>query len=283
MWKIIFLIIFLPLNSCGQNPKNQIKNVEQSIPDEPIIIKNQGLTIIERFNPPKGFKRVNVGVNEFGTFLRTLPLKPSGSVVKYYNGNIKSSNNVYCAVVDLPIGNRDLHQCADAIIRLRADFLRKTDQINNIHFEFTNGFIADYSKWIKGNRIQVRGKNVRWVPGGTPGDSDEKFWEYLEIVFSYAGTLSLSRELEEVKITDMKIGDILIQGGSPGHAVILVDMVENIETGQKLVMLAQSYMPAQEIQILLNPLKTNNPWYEVKEGVILTPEWKFNSKDLKRF
>ena len=46
----------------------------------------------------------------------------------------------------------------------------------------------------------------------------------------------------------MQIGDVLIQGGSPGHAVIVVDMAENPATGEKLYLLAQSYMPAQDIQ-----------------------------------
>ena len=49
-------------------------------------------------------------------------------------------------------------------------------------------------------------------------------------------------------VTSMQIGDVLIQGGSPGHAVIVVDMAENPATGEKLYLLAQSYMPAQDIQ-----------------------------------
>ncbi len=46
----------------------------------------------------------------------------------------------------------------------------------------------------------------------------------MRIVFAYAGTLSLYEELESVPIKDMDIGDIFVQGGSPGHAVIVVDM-----------------------------------------------------------
>jgi hypothetical protein len=56
------------------------------------------------------------------------------------------------------------------------------------------------------------------------------------------------------------------------------------ESGKKLYLLAQSYMPAQEIQILIN---RNNrlisPWYELKEGDIFTPEWTFEPSDLRRF
>ena len=48
------------------------------------------------------------------------------------------------------------------------------------------------------------------------------------------------------------VGDVLIQGGSPGHAMLIVDMVENKE-GQETVHTGQAYMPAQDIHIVINP------------------------------
>ena len=65
------------------------------------------------------------------------------------------------------------------------------------------------------------------------------------MVFSYAGTASLSRELAPVNYQDMKIGDVFIQGGHPGHAVIVVDIAVHPKTKKKVFLLAQSYMPAQ--------------------------------------
>ena len=40
----------------------------------------------------------------------------------------------------------------------------------------------------------------------------------------------------------MQIGDVFLKGSLPGHCVIVVDMAENNETGEKLFMIAQSYM-----------------------------------------
>jgi len=40
-----------------------------------------------------------------------------------YNGLTKDNNKVYEAVVDMSIGKRDLHQYADAIMRLKAEYL----------------------------------------------------------------------------------------------------------------------------------------------------------------
>ncbi len=130
----------------------------------------------------------------------------------------------------------------------------------------------------------MTGNKTEWVQTAAASDSYAVFWQYLEFVFTYAGTLSLSRELTPVAFSDMEIGDVLIQGGSPGHAVIVVDMAVN-DAGEKMFLLAQSYMPAQEIQILKNPANADGtPWYRtVSEGELDTPEWTFMTTDLKRF
>ena len=59
------------------------------------------------------------------------------------------------------------------------------------------------------------------------------------------------QELNRVQNIDaIEIGDIFIRGGFPGHAVLVVDMAIHPVSGQKAVLLAQSYMPAQDIHIL---------------------------------
>jgi Domain of unknown function (4846) len=249
------------------------------------LFATQSNTIQQRFQPPSGFVRVEESGTSFGTFLRNLPLKPNSSNVLYYNGAPKSNRDVYDAVVNLPIGNQDLHQCADAVMRLRADYFYSQKQYDKIHFNFTNGFRVDYSKWRAGYRIAVKGNKTNWVKTAKPSDSYETYWKYLETVFMYAGTALLEKELKPVKNLDIHIGDIFIKGGFPGHAVIVVDLVVNSKTNQKMMLLAQSYMPAQELQILKNP--NNNllsPWYATNFGSTLkTPEWTFTSLQLKRF
>jgi Domain of unknown function (4846) len=244
-------------------------------------------TIGTRFAVPIGYVRVKEEENSFGAFLRNLPLKPVGSLVKYYNGSTKPNNNVYDAVVNLPIGNKDLHQCADAVMRLRADYLYAQKAYDKIHFNFTNGFKVEYNKWRLGNRIAVKGNKTSWVKTAKPSDSYESYWKYMELIFNYAGTSSLSKELQSIPVSDVKIGDIFIKGGFPGHAVIVVDMAVNPKNNQKIMLLAQSYMPAQEIQILLNPsISSNNRvcWYSTSIASKLeTPEWTFDVIELKRF
>lgn len=244
----------------------------------------QGNTIKERFKTPENYTRINSKPNTFQDYLQNLPLKPHGSKVKHYNGNTKS-NDVYEAVVNLTIGNKNLHQCADAVIRLRAEYFYNQKNYNQIKFHFTNGFLCEYSKWMQGYRVNIQGNKTNWVKNQTPSQDYKSFWKYLELVFSYAGTLSLSKELKTVEYKNMQIGDVFIQGGSPGHAVIVVDVaIDN--KGNKLYMLAQSYMSAQDLQILKNQNQINiSPWYKLNlsDNEISTPEWNFTTKDLKRF
>lgn len=248
-------------------------------------IDTAGQIVATRFPAPLGYSRISMPDSSFGQYLRQLPLKKDGAQVRTYDGRIKPANGVYLAVVDLPIGSRDLHQCADAVMRLRADYFYSLQQYEDIHFNFTNGFRVDYSRWRAGDRIVVQGNNVSWRRSASPSTSSASFWKYLETIFSYAGTLSLEQELSPIPPQDIDIGDVWIKGGSPGHAVIVVDVAIHQETGEKIFMLAQSYMPAQEIQILTNPSDSElSPWYRIPEGTTLrTPEWRFSTDQLRRF
>ena len=276
----IGFIVFL--QSCTQ-ANNQIQR--QLIVSNYISIDSSGQTIETRFNTPKNFSRIEVETNSYANYLRTLPLKQHGSLVTMYNGWTKDNNNVYEAVVDMSIGKRDLHQCADAIMRLKAEYLWNNKQYDQIHFNFTNGFRVDYTMWMKGNRIVVNDNKTYWKQSAKPSKTYKSFWKYMEIIFSYAGTLSLSRELNSIQVIDMQIGDVFIYGGSPGHAVVVVDMAIDKSTNKKVFMLAQSYMPAQDLQILQNPNNPNNsPWYNLDfTGDLNTPEWTFNQDELMRF
>lgn len=248
------------------------------------IITAEGKTLATRIHPPKEFTRVKQSLTSYGQYLRSLPLKPHGSDVKYYDGSTKYNHNVYKAVIDLPIGTKNLHQCADALMRLRAEYLWKNKEYERIHFNFTNGFRVDYTEWMKGRPMIVKGNKTYWGTAKGARNTYQDFWKYMELIFNYAGTLSLSKELKSVPVNDMKIGDIFIQGGSPGHAILVTDMAVN-EAGKKVFLLSQSYMPAQETQILSNPNDSkNSPWYSVDFGSTLyTPEWTFSASDLKRF
>ena len=238
--------------------------------------------IASRIAPPDGYRRTPVASGSFAQWLRHLPLKPEGAPVLLYDGRGKANQDVHAAVVDIDVGRRDLQQCADAVMRLKAEYLFSKERFADIHFRFTSGDEAPFARWRGGFRPTIRGNRVDWSRRGSVDPSYANFRKYLETVFAYAGTLSLSRELPARGIADMQAGDVFIQGGSPGHAVIIVDMAQD-ETGGRVFLLAQSYMPAQDVHVLKNPVdKRLSPWFAIPRGETLrTPEWTFRRSDLK--
>lgn len=291
--QILFIALIVIFTNCSESKesisegvnKNK-QNLEQNLPQLQFdYINSQGTTITTRFNPPQGFERVEVNENSFGHYLRKIPLKPHGAIVKYHNGYEKDRPDVYAAVVDLPIGTKNLHQCADAVMRLKADYHYSREEWDSIHFNLTNGFNLEYRQWKEGKRLKVDGNKTFWYNDSSPSTDKDSYWKYLETVWSFAGTLSLSKELKPIAIENLQIGDVFIQGGSPGHAVIVIDVAINKTTDQKVFMLAQSYMPAQETQILINPRYSElGVWYSSDfENTLITPEWNFRLGDLKRF
>ncbi|QTA85309.1 DUF4846 [Desulfonema magnum] len=242
--------------------------------------------IINQIPVPEGYQRTAVSPGSFESWLRHLPVKNGNHPVYLFNGQKKSDQEVHVAVIDIDVGNKDLQQCADAVIRLRAEYFYSMGNYKAIHFNFTSGDEASFGKWTEGYRPVVKGNKVRWHRSQAYNASYAKFRKYLDTVFLYAGTHSLSKELQPVKnVNNMKPGDVFIEGGFPGHAVIVVDMAVNKATGKKLFLLAQSYMPAQDIHILKNPVNQGrNPWYKINFGQKLyTPEWTFERNQLKRF
>ncbi|TYP48141.1 DUF4846 domain-containing protein [Thermosediminibacter litoriperuensis] len=286
MKKIIILLMAMLLTACSANTNSNPRNGSNApAKNETVYLINEsGRTVQERIRVPEGFERVAVPEGSFGEYLRNLPLKPHGSKVKYYNG-VTKPRDVHEAVLDIDVGDRDLQQCADAVIRLRAEYLYRKGEYDKIHFNFTNGFRADYTTWMKGYRIKVEGNKVYWVKRVEYSNDYAGFRKYLDTVFAYAGTLSLSKELKKVPVEDLQIGDVFIEGGTPGHCAIVLDVAENKATGEKIFILAQGYMPAQDIHILKNPANgEGNPWYTINFGERLrTPEWEFTRDQLARF
>lgn len=233
-------------------------------------LEPEGMTVETRFPAPEGFAREAAEETSFAAYLRRLPLKPHGTKVRYYDGGEKEPEGIYLAVVDMSLGARDLQQCADAVIRLRAEYLFAQGRYGDIHFRF------------------ARDERPRPYVDFAGGDrSAERFQAYLDWVFAYANTASLAAETSAVEdVRDMRIGDIFVTPGRPyGHAVIVADMARRESDGQAVFLLAQSYMPAQNIQVLINPSDPElSPWYAAESGALLvTPEWTFSASDLRRF
>ena len=235
---------------------------------------------------PDGWVRSEVTPDSFGAWLRDLPLKPPSNWIRLYNGNRKHHQSALYQVIALPIGDKDLQQCADVAIRLRSDYLLSRGRIADIAFNFTSGDRARYSDWIVGYRPIVEGDVVTWRKLGRVDSSYQNYQRYLNTVFMYAGSYSLSRELVKVRDVDqVAAGDCFIEGGFPGHVIMVVDVAVDTVSGEKLVLFAQGFIPAQDIHIIRNPSDSALcPWYRVGQGrKLVTPEWTFEWSDIHTF
>lgn len=234
---------------------------------------------------PDGCLRINQDSGSFGAWLRELPLKPASARIHLYDGREKSVQRALYRVIDLPIGERDLQQCADVAMRLRADYLRSVGRAADIAFTFTSGDTARYSEWTAGYRPVVRGNSVSWERSHQPDSSEATYQQYLQTVFTYAGSYSLSRELSKIdSIENVQPGDCFIEGGFPGHVIIVADVAIDTTTGEKLLLLVQGFTPAQDIHVIRNPFDNElNPWYVAGAGRrLITLEWSFGWSDVYR-
>lgn len=207
---------------------------------------------ISSISTPLGYSRTET--DSFGEYIRSINIKKDNTVY-LYNGEKKENQDAQFAVLDISVGSKDLQQCADAVMRIRGEWLFKTGQYEKISFR------------------SVSGKNMLFKPPYTYGN----FLKHMYNVFGLCNSWSLEKDLMTKNIHDVEIGDVLIKGGFPGHVVIVVDVAVNSK-GEKAFMLAQSYMPAQDIHILKGE---DGPWFFVKDGIIDTPEYTFYSNQLK--
>lgn len=252
--KSLFFLLFslTSFNCSNHNHRNT--------PDVPV--NNSDYTKIAQILLPDGFTRISADSTTFGYFLRNLPLKKDNTVYKY-NGEPKANQDAQFAVIDISVGNKDLQQCADAVMRLRAEYL------------FGQKRYAEIIFWDNENRKYAF----------APPYTHENLLRYLQTVFGMCGSASLAQQLKKKEETrKINPGDVLIRGGFPGHAVIVTDVAEN-ENGERIYQIAQSYMPAQNVHVLKNFRNEDlSPWYEAGDDeIIYTPEYTFKRSEWKEW
>ncbi|MBU6324463.1 MAG: hypothetical protein KJS92_03160 [Bacteroidetes bacterium] len=271
---------------CGQNAiegagKSASTNPESNRKPPATV---QGNLVSTRFSCPDGYTRMQHDSGSFAYFLGHFPLKPHGTPVRFYDGNIKE-HAAHAAVMELSTGKEDLQQCADAVMRLRSEYLYSRKEYSLMHFNFVSGFRCGFDRWMQGCRVKMNGNQSSWACTQTPDAGRSSFDAWLSQVFMFAGTASLEKELRPVPASEVMPGDVWIKGGSPGHAVIVMDVCTD-SSGNRLFMLAQSYMPAQDMHILRNYEEADiSPWFRVPlaRSELITPEWTFAYNQLRRF
>lgn len=258
----------------------------------PYPVNKEGTTIEERFPVPEGYERIAVAEGSFADFLRKFPLKPYGSPAYTFEGVANQDADVV-GVFNQSITPRDLQQCADAIMRLWAEYLYAKGEYDKIVFDLytTPVFKCDFDTWAKGKRIKVEdGNKIVWVDSTAQEDySYENFRKYLDIVHVYANTASLQQQMSNVLLNQLTIGDVFIMTAqqmskSYGHAAIIVDMAVHKETGEKIFIVAEGNMPATETYIVVNDDEMMGVWHKLNENnEFVKKDWTCPAMFFRRF
>jgi hypothetical protein len=228
----------------------------------------------DRIAPPQGFERAQVEAGSFGAWLRRLPLAARDTPVRAYSGRVilASADPRLSAVVTLDVGDADLQQCADAVMRLHAEWKWSRGD-RDMAYRAASGTMLPYARWSRGERLVAKGASVSWVPSGPPGgDSHASFRKFMDAVFAWSNTVALSRQATAVTFQEARPGDFFILPGSPGHTVLLLDLAVD-PNGRRMALLGQSYMPAQSFHVLR--AARDGAWFalEQSEGGVQTPFW----------
>lgn len=221
-------------------------------------------TVRAAYPPPEGAVRVDGGA--FGAWLGALELAPPDQPIRTYQGAVVPIEG---RVIRLPLVPGDLQQCADTAIRLRAEWQKSVGQ--TVSFHATSGDPLPWARYEAGEKPVEKGGRIVWQPG-----SDRSWDGYLAKVFTWAGTASLER-LDTVAVSEPMPGDVVVQGGFPGHAVILLDVAKRGD--QVFVLAGEGYMPAQDAHVVHGP---HGGWWAWGPGIDL-PHWPLAGKGLRRW
>ncbi|WP_282041092.1 DUF4846 domain-containing protein [Winogradskyella flava] len=281
---ILITILAIGLIAFQLKPVKKAVNTVAAIIETPSLIHKDSLTISTRVDVPNDYERVDYPKGSFEDYLRHYKLKPFGSKIINYDYSEYFWQGGHIGILEIPVPKNGLQQCADALIRIRSEYLWNNDRKDEIGFKFTSGHYCSWNKYAEGYRPKIIGNKVSFHKTADLDTSKENFYRYLNLIYMYSGTLSLYNELEPVKAKDLKIGDMLIKGGSPGHIVMLCDEAVN-DKGEKLFLLFQGNTPAQSVHLVKNLEDASiSPWYKLQDdAVVPVSNYTFGSARFVRF
>ena len=227
-------------------------------------------TIVEAYPPPPGSQERQP--NAYGAWLQNRQLLDESAPILTHDGREVHHNG---RPVDLDMVRGDLQQCADSAIRLRAEWLRETKApLDQLSFYATSGDPLPWSRFLAGERPYVVNNRIHWRAGHSQNPS---FETWLSAVFTWAGTRSLAA-YETQPTEHPEPGDMLVEPGSPGHAVVILNVATRGE--QTFLLLGEGFMPAQQFHVEHGP---EHGWWEWTANGLRLPAFVMSKESLRRW
>lgn len=199
---------------------------------------------------PAGFIRYEGKDTRYASFVRNLPLLPTDSILRYYDGSPNDSLARYnYRRIALPLLKQS-EQCADVCMRLRAEYLFTTRQFFNIRFSDTRHHVLKYYY----------------------GNNHPALNQYLKRVFEVANTESMKASMPIRKLADIQPGDVFLYDAKSrpssqyGHAMMVADVAVHPATGRKAILLLEGSTPATNIHLVKNLADpSHSPWFFLED------------------
>lgn len=234
-----------------------------------ILLPNaQAESVKEAYPPPAGAQRV--APNAFGEWLQARTLRAADTPIRTHDGRIVYHNG---RPLEMGIVRGDLQQCADSVIRLRAEWLREVGRMSDLDFFATSGDPLPWQRYAAGEKPVAIGNKIEWQ-----STTRNQSWDgWLQAVFTWAGTRSLAA-YETRPVSAPEPGDMLVQPGSPGHAVVIFDVAK--ADGQTWLLIGEGFMPAQDFHIEHGPV---GGWFAWGPSGTRLNHWNMDKDSLRRW
>ncbi len=183
---LVFLCVIGLVVFKFQPNKESVKELVELI-DTRSLIDKDSLTIKTRVNIPEGYKRVIYSKGSYQEYLRNYKLKSFGSKIINYDDSEYYWQDGHIGILDIPVPKNGLQQCADALIRIRSEYLWNTNQKEKIGFNFTSGHYCSWIKYAEGYRPKIKGNKVTFHKTTLNDHSKRNSYKYLNLIYMYSG------------------------------------------------------------------------------------------------
>ena len=148
-YSLLFFTFYIACNNITSADK--IKKLTK--PSHTILIDNPYRKISD-IPLLEGYVRPQNSIGSFGEWLRNIDLKKDKTVYKF-DGIRKLNQSAQFAVLNISVGKKDLQQCADAVMRLRAEYLYSLKKFEEIIFTDNNGVPYKFNQLSPGKILII--------------------------------------------------------------------------------------------------------------------------------
>lgn len=257
----VVLVLFSDLFAQEDKPKSMIFPFSRDY--------DANNTLLMAIREPYGYKRsTGAGMSTYMAWITNLPLRPKGSPVTKWNGQIMIDADSVNGVIDLGIGTRN-QKDADIPLRLLLEYLKARDALYDFPIIVGNGDTVFYDKWLNGKYLKDPRMNLIYEKGTKKEHTLREFYRFQEFVMVMNENKTILRNLIPIKEKNLMPGDLFIQfdtenNDSSGHASIIFEICSN-EKGERMYLAGWGGTPPHALYVARPLPLSHRRWFSMDE------------------